>query len=181
MQVSIYYCLIQSPDSVLHALQTQQSRSESMYASWPLTCGVLGLFQSMSFPSTNTARIGVLLSFLSSNTDEIAATPWMGVRTTSCFAALPRNICSSKHVLFQAEQWFWSYILVWDLLLLLFQYQGLYSFTVVYFYHCFSLIKAITSTFKSAFRCPETIPAVALLLPRHSISLPPSQHTLCSL
>lgn len=50
MQVSIYYCHIQSPDSVLHALQTQQTRPDCMYASWPLTSGVLGLFQSTSFP-----------------------------------------------------------------------------------------------------------------------------------
>lgn len=83
-----------------------------------------------------------------------------------------KSICSCiKSTLLQTEQQFWSYILVWGLLLL-FQISRLYTVMVVYFYHFISLTKATTSTNKSVCRCSETTVTLASLLPKCYICSP---------
>lgn len=65
---------------------------------WPPACWAC--FRARLFPFPNTARIRMWLSFLWSNTEEIAATPWTGVRTIPCFAALS---CHEKHLFLHWE------------------------------------------------------------------------------
>lgn len=78
-------------------LQAQQSRAECVCVPaglWPPVYWAGFSARLSSFPTT--VRIRMLLAFLWSNKEEIAATPWVGVRTIPCFAALPRH---QKHLI----------------------------------------------------------------------------------
>lgn len=137
-QVNIYYCHIQSPiPSSTHCKLSKPDLSMSVPAGlWPPVSWAC--FSARLFPFTVSERIRTLLAFLWSNTEEIAAAPWMGGRTIPGFAVLPKpSEASAPPPRGNFRATVWSYMLLWGLLLL-FQISRLYTLLVVYFYHFIS-------------------------------------------